>query len=178
MSVSTTAEIGYEHWGGYDDPRLPTRVWKMAATVTGDLSGGLRSLTFEFVNSDAPRVSQSFSLEELYILDFDNTTKRVDIRGTNFGVFRGLERTLGLSVSVPATAGSTSSLDVKDAEAIRGTFLGAQNVVGVQTALIFQLANSDTDEVKIWAGGYVWGQRSQSALKGGFQRPLNGIFRG
>lgn len=177
MTVSQIVDVAYEHWGGYDDPRLPTRVWKMAGLVTGDLTGGQRNMVFRFVDSDAPRVSQSFSLEELYILDTDNVGKVCGITTTNFGEFGLLTRQLGLSVAIDATGGTQAGLDVLAAQAVRGIFLGSQRVSGVGMSITFQVVNINTATLQIWAGGYVWGQRSQSALQGGFQRPPNGIFK-
>lgn len=177
MTVSVTVEVAYEHWGGYDDPRLPTRVWKMAGLVLGDATGGQRNLVMEYVNSGAPLIAQSFSLEELYVIDTDNVTKNMSITSTNLGSFGTLARQLGLSAVILSTGGTQAGLDIRYAQALRGTFLGGMRVEGASSSLTLQVANVDGAVLQVWAGGYVWGQRSQSAMRGGFQRPPNGIFK-
>ena len=176
MSVASSQQVEYEPWGGYDDPRLPTRVWKQADSILGDASGGQRSLTFEFVNSDVVRNAELYSLEEVYIIDAQNADTDLGMIATNFGLARGGRREVAYTLTVRGSDTGVAALSPQAIRAITGTFLGEQGLRSTAQQLTFQAANSNGNLFVVWCGGYVWGQRSLSAGNGGIMRPRDGVW--
>lgn len=178
MSVSEVEQIEYEDWGAYLDPRFPERLWKCRLEVTGDASGGNRILTMIIANAPDSRVPLFYSLEEVWILDTDETALVVTLQTNNLGSARTGPRPIVLGFNIVQMAGAVG-LSAQEADGLLkpgGLFLGSQRDNLTVTSLQWSIANRDGELFQMFAGGYVWGPRSRSAGNGGLQRPPNGLY--
>lgn len=177
MSVSDEEQIEYEDWGGFDDPRLPERLWKCLVQVTGDLSGGSRIVTMTIALATDERVPLFYSLEELYMFDTDAVSKDVGFIPNNLGSARIGSRIARMVFSLQGEVSTGLALLAGQNTLARGgMFLGSQRDKLETTTLQWTTTNVDMALFAVWAGGYVWGQRSRSARNGGLLRPPNGLF--
>ncbi len=179
VSVAEVAVFEMEPWGGYQDDRLPIGIWKGQAEVTGDVSGGLRSVSVVFAPAEMVRTLLIFSLDELYITDTKATSVEVLVQAQNLGsVSNGNDRPFTLRLNLNGgPAGTGLGTIVGDQRAgYLPAFLGGQRNPNSTTRLIAQVENSDGHVFQMWAGGYVWGSRSLSAASAGPVRPNPGHF--
>lgn len=166
-------DVEYESWGGYDDPRLPERIWKGKIAVTGDASGGLISSFVRFSLAGAPRLDNFYSLEECWLRKAGSAeVPLLDIR--NFGSTKtGIKfNTLRLQLF----AGDNGILGQDTNRLVPSMFLGQQVVTSTPSEIVVQVDNVNGVVFDVWMGGYAWGPRSASAKNGGLQRPIGGIF--
>jgi len=176
VAVTEIVDVEYEPWGGYDDPRLPTQVWKGRIFVTGDASGGDISAFLRFNLANAPRLDRFFSMEELYLRTGSQVAETVLMETRNFGSVRTGTRLVSTALSLVVTEGVSAGFNVISMRDSVPVFLGQQVNTGNLMEIIWQWDNVDTITMTIWAGGYVWGPRSASAKNGGIVRPSPGLF--
>lgn len=175
MSLTVFEDIQYEPWGGYTDPRLPTRVWKGRVLATGDASGGDISAFLRFNLAGVERLDSFFSLEEMYMDLSINATIIILFETRNFGSIKTGIRPVSMAVNNANTTGTRSGMSVNGKQFLPA-FLGQQITKSTLMEIIWQYDNVLGDTGAFWAGGYVWGPRSASALNGGIVRPDRGVF--
>ncbi len=173
MSVIGVADITYEPWGGFDDPRLPTRVWRGKIQTTGDASGGLLSQFLRFNLAGNERLDNYFSLEELFV-STNGSLEGPRFETRNFGAFKVGVRDVAYALNFAATDTGEAGADPQIR--IWPLFMGQQVFTGTVLEIVTLRDNVTTVIHDMWAGGYVWGPRSASAKNGGLQRPPSGLF--
>lgn len=174
MAVTDTQAVRYEAWGGYRDPRLPTRVWNARLSSTGDATGGDQSLFLIFNPANAERLDEAFSLEELYLASTSGVADDVLVEVRNLGSFKGGVRPISFVQGMPLSEAPNVGLNPQSR--ITPMWLGEQVLTTTESSVVVIKNNIDTVILTIWAGGYVWGPRSKSAPDGGYQRPREGVF--
>lgn len=177
MSVVEVADVQYESWGGYADPRLPQRVWKGRVTAAGDVSGGTVSMFLRFNLAGGERLDTHFSLEEFF---FDSGALTTAFTGTlearNFGsVQTGTRPIKNTFTAIAITAGGTG-MNPAQRDQNLPLFLGAQVFRSTLLELVVIFPNTNGVTSNVWFGGYAWGPRSVSAPNGGIIRPVPGLF--
>ena len=175
MAITAVADVTYESWGGYDDPRLPARIWRGKLAVTGDNTGGTISAFLRFNLAGAQRLDSYYSLEELYQRT-NGLTESPRFESRNFGAFKIGVRFATFRAILNNTDGSGAAPNPTENRGILPLFLGQQIFTGTAMELVMIFDNVDTILYDLWMGGYVWGPRSASAKDGGLLRPPSGIF--
>lgn len=176
MSVTAIADVSYESWGGYDDPRLPIKIWKALLILTGDASGGTINAFFRFNLAGVERLDNFFSLEEIYVDVRQALAVNVAVEARNFGSVKTGVRVAGWLLRVDTTQAGGAKMNSRDSTGIVPAFLGQQVFRSTPLELFMTYLNVDTIVSVIWVGGYVWGPRSASAKNGGILRPPSGLF--
>lgn len=178
VSIVEQVDIEYRHWGAYEDPRLPVGLWVGRGNVTGDGSGGLRTITLVFNPATAPLLSLAFSLEQVSIRDGDNVTKTLHLATSTLDPLAGQANTFEIGVDVVASQNSIALLSENGSRALRGLFLGRVSAeLALQTAGLSLIGtNLSAPILRLSAQGYVWAARSQSAPNGGLLRPNPGLY--
>ena len=176
MAITAVEEVTYESWGGYDDPRLPSRIWRGKLQTTGDGTGGEISAFLRFNLASSERLDNYYSLEELYMRKGGAENEGPLFETRNFGSFKVGVRFVaaGLSFLTVDTAGT--AIDPTEVRALLPLFMGQQIFTGTSLEIVVIIDNVSGNLFDLWAGGYVWGPRSASAKNGGLQRPASGLF--
>lgn len=176
MAITDIADVAYESWGGYDDPRLPSRIWKSKTIVTGDASGGNISAFARFNLAGDERLDQQYSLEEIWLENGGAIQATFVLQTRNFGsVVTGTRpitlpiRTIGASITIGAP-------QLPELGQLLPIFLGQQVFRSTALEIVVLLDNIEDEVSSIWLGGYSWGPRSVSAKNGGLVRPNPGLF--
>ena len=175
MAITAVEEVTYESWGGYDDPRLPSRVWRGKIQTTGDSSAGRISQFLRFNLADSQRLDNYFSLEEIHMRTSGGDESPL-FQSRNFGAFRIGVRFVSVRLPLVGTDTGTSAENPLDTRALLPVFLGQQIFTGTAMEVVLQVDNVNGVVHDLWCGGYVWGPRSASARNGGLMRPPAGIF--
>lgn len=171
MSVLVELESRRRAFPGYDDPRYPLYIWAGQAVVAGDASGGNRVASIILASSSGPKVSLLWSLEQLSILDSQNTSQDMDLTLT------GLDELLGTQVMRLQVSQGITTASLRPADYPRLPFyMGAHAAQSVAAAITLTAANAAATVLVFAAQGYAWGSRSRS-IPGGPQRPPTGLFR-
>lgn len=178
MAITDIVDVSYESWGGYEDPRLPTRIWNADASILGDASGGNVSAFMRFNLAGNARLDQHFSLEEFWYDDpATGVAITVKLETRNFGSVQTGIRNIDISFNTALnSAGVGLGMNLDRGPVLKPIFLGQQVSEGTPLEIVTIYPVVDGDTVNIWAGGYVWGPRSVSAPDGGIIRPVQGLF--
>lgn len=176
MAVTVFEDVQYESWGGFEDPRLPTRLWTGRVSGTGDGTGGDLSLFIRLNPSTSIRLDSYFSLEEIYLDTDDAIAQQPNFQSRNLGSFKTGLRDVTMRLDNIASEGPTVAMSTGVMNMLP-IFLGQQVLTGSLTELLVILDNTTGITMTVWMGGYVWGPRSPSAPNGGLIRPAPGLFR-
>jgi len=176
VSVVTVEDVQYESWGGFDDPRLPSGIWKSLGAVLGDASGGNADVFARFNSAGVERLDRMYSLEEVHIHSTSSTGHLGLLQARNFGSVKTGVRQFSVRVLTQTTEAGTPGTSPEDAETAAKTFLGQQVFRTTPLEVVYILDNEDGITTTVWLGGYVWGPRSASAKNGGPLRPNPGHF--
>lgn len=171
MSIAELSDIRYRHFGGFNDPRLPTASWFGTVTVTGDASGGTRQATLVMNRVTALRQSRYYSIEGIRATDGDNVAKAARFQTQNLGRFAHQ-----VNLNLVASVGASAELDPLSLLVMRKVFLGQQGGDNTTTGLSLTVTNSDGDAITFSAEGYTWGPEAASAVDGGVLRPSMGLW--
>lgn len=175
MAITAVQDVTYEPWGGYEDPRLPTRVWKGRIQVTGDASGGDISAFLRFNLAGVERLDSFYSLEELWMSLTETTAVVVRFQTRNFGSIQTGIRPISTGINNAVTQGPGVGMST-NGNLFLPAFLGQQVTKSTLLEMVFDYNNVLNDVGVFWAGGYTWGPRSASAPNGGIVRPNPGLF--
>lgn len=181
--VEELEQIQTADWGGYLDPRLPEGVWFGEVTAVGDGSGGEIRVMLLTQRAGPRRDSRLYSMEQLSVNTALGASQDIQIQITNLGIN---PTEFGLAVSelnwlwvLPVRLSSAVSAfrapSLADTPIPLGLFLGQQIAPLTDTGIRARVGNAALQQLKMTAGGYVWGARSRSA-QGGPQRPATGIW--
>lgn len=169
MSIIATKDFNLAIGQGYDDPGHPIGVWECATSVTGDGSGGTRSVQLNLKGAGV-QIGNMFSLEEIWASDSDVTaTDALFMSTTGFQGF-GTTRSIAIPMLV---LDSETSLNAEPRQ--YKLFIGRGGTPGTAAPLTFQKANANTEVLAVACRGYIWTPRSVGA-PGGPRRPPDGPF--
>ena len=133
------AAVEYRRYGGYDDRRLPTALWKAQGTVIGDASGGTRLIQFAFNLATAVPLSRLYSLEAMYATDGDNIQKVVRVISSNLDRITNAPRLLQFNLVLDVGV-SQAQLSPESTLVTRKMWLGQQvNALTLTTVLAAQI---------------------------------------
>lgn len=166
MSVSETQPALRRADRGFLNPSYPQGVWAGAATLTGDGSGGSRTVTFNLQDASEAFSALAFSVERVSLNDTDDNSKQC---GITTGGFLLLHRqNVGLS------AGGLGAARIQGNDMPVRMFLG-RTIAGVST-LMFEVANANGGVFNVRVEGYWWSVRSINA-EGGYRLPADSPWR-
>lgn len=165
MSVSAAGNIGRKLWQGFPQRNLPIGAWETDQGVTGNASGGSRTIVWTFAQQNEANAI-AWSIEQIAVQDLRDAN-------TTFQLFTsGFDLLTHVSVNLRASAsGSFATVPLEDMDGLP-IFLGVPNKAqGVGAATLYlQLDNSNGALCNARLQGYIWGPRTTSAA-GGYLRP-------
>lgn len=170
--TATNGQLVFREFAGFDDPGLPAGYWVALVSVTGDASGGVRTLPVTFNLLGAPLDSRFYSVEQIAIFDAQASA------GVHMFTFAGFDQ---IGTGTKLTTFQTGDLagPLNTAALVRDirpkAFLGQQGNIGTATVLTVDVPNADGIVVQAQAEGYFWTARSVN-VDGGLRRPLGGLY--
>lgn len=185
MTVAGTIRPLYRPYRGYDDPGLPDGIWWARGALQGDGSSGSAILTVEFKAqaAEVQALNRLFSLEESMIT-MVGTDRNVQVEFENWDAvnFDPLTGQLvgadvkGTIVLVGSSSGGGISQDFGKESGVGGRkFMGAPLKNIGSTDILFQVPNTDGDQLHVFLQGYWWETRAINA-PGGPRRPVDGLL--
>lgn len=173
MTIITIAQVEYRADQGFNEPGLPTAIWRVSERAIGDVSGGLNILQINLKGQVEP-VGEFFSLEEL---NLENETIGGD------APILGLE---GMEVWGPGLI--IRRWAIPDVEVVGGSdhmvelrrahpklFIGRAAGNTTSGTISVTVVNTNTEDLVVAMAGYVWSPRS-ILTPGGIRRPMSGMF--
>lgn len=168
MSVITVTDVTYRKFSGYEEPALPTGFHNTAGASTGDLTGGINVVQFNFASASGLFNSQYYSLEQVMVNEIATGGSIIGLSIVNFD---GLQPNV-YSLTLVGNEFSRSNLEFRSMPKL---FLGQQQSVSTVACISFIVTNVDTVAIQVHIQGYIWSARSTS-VPGGPQRPANGLY--
>jgi len=175
MSVIESRPFSLRPWSGHSEPGLPVAIWTQSFSLTGDASGGSRTMITEFKAASSPAHPRLYNLEQMDIFDNKSIGAIVDI------LWNGFDRPPG-TTSEGSGLGAFGYTIAMQASAIAGSLASGFDtppfpiLLGIPAAVVSQCVvqiraeNSDGDLIRAKLHGYVWDARSFQT-DGGPQRP-------
>lgn len=181
MSVSATARVLLRRFNGYTDPRYPIAFWAARQAILGNGTGGEQEIRIEFASgTEAALNSNMYSLEQIGVLTSNNVDANGVIITRNMdpiiASLTNVENATHFQIEAVGTPSQGAAIAARDAGALRGMFLGGQDLLPQGTRIQIVTPNVDLSLFTVTVQGYVWGARSVLA-DGGPQRPPTGLYR-
>lgn len=176
MSIEVVEPIRLLPFKGYEDPGLPDAIWAVSATVSGDATGGQRTIDIAFDASGANLSGRLYNIEQYEAFDSEGTLKVIRVQAENLGFPPFvLVQDWGIQMQVLSSSADVIAM-VESTRQLSGVFLGRQIDTVTAAFLSSRIANSNGDVFRVGAWGYMWSPRAINA-PGGPRRPIDGLFR-
>jgi len=171
MSIIAQLAIGYEFFPGFEDPSLPSGIWKGSMVAVGDASGGVVETDLVF-SPIGPLNTRYYSLDQAMATYSDGGGDRL---GTTSVINLGQLQTRRYN-GIMRLAADASSQQVQGRDwAFLPIFLGAQINPAATSLVSFKTVNTLNEILSFTAMGYFWQARAGNA-PGGPSRPVQGVF--
>ncbi len=179
MSIEGAVTISQRLWRGWQDPGLPVGAYIGAVDVTGDASGGVEFVTFNFVGEGEPVSGRYYNIEQItthFAAAISAQGSLVALNWDDVGASALSDRNWSISyVSDGIGAAGIAS----GGFAIGGRmplFLGQpQRNPLVGSAVFIQIANVLGRVLSGTIQGYIWEPRS-AMVNGGLRRPVEALY--
>lgn len=155
--------------GWADVQGLPSGIWSADISLTGDASGGLRSISILFASTGQSN-PRFYSLEYFNFVDTQNSTENMSIFTSGMGSRQsGGPGFVGMNI-VTNTGQTVARSSPEETLAFKGLFLGRQSARNAPALLGIDGDNFDTDVLRVGVAGYVWDSQAMG-VSGGIKRP-------
>lgn len=170
MSVIAQLAIQQFFFPGYEDPSLPSGIWKGSQIVTGDASGGFMEVDL-LMSPIGPLNTRFYSIDQFSAFQTGATAIAAHFIIINLGQLTDRRYDLPLVLS-----GDQTNVDPLGSQfAFLPLFLGSQVNAAASALVAFVCQNGDTEILTFNAMGYFWQARAGNA-PGGPSRPVQGVF--